>query len=109
MLVKCPICGKDGSLQQRGQSYNSVRVGHYAGYKRNPETKKITRIIEWHSTTIKALQVVNKGRIRIDENGKIQPLFTDCLPRETVNNGEKAENQHCLPVTQIMSLAPKPG
>jgi len=89
MLVKCPICGKDGSLQQRGQSYNSVRVGHYRGYKGK------TRIIEWHSTNAKAVHLVNKGRVSLDERGKLA-LFT-----------KNEENSHCLPSRRkIMSLAP---
>jgi len=89
MKVQCPICHKDGSLQQR---YNSVRVGHYKGYKGK------TRIIEWHSTNIKAVLVVNKKEVGLDEHGKLY-LFT-----------KKDEKEHCLPRSpQITSLAPWPG
>jgi len=89
MLAKCPICGKDGSLQQR---YNSVRVGHYKGWKGK------TRIIEWHPTNIQAVLVVNKKTVGLDEHGKLT-LFT-----------QNEEKQHGLPCSpQIMSLAPWPG
>jgi hypothetical protein len=39
MKIKCPVCGRAGHLQVRG---NSKRVGHYRGI----EGKK--RIVEWH-------------------------------------------------------------
>lgn len=92
MLAKCPICGKDGSLQQR---YNSVRVGHYKGWKGK------TRIIEWHSTNIQNVLMENKTKIGLDERGKLY-LFTKPLD-------EDHEKDHCLPKRQIMSLAPWPG
>jgi hypothetical protein len=92
MLVKCPICGKEGSLQQR---YRSVRIAHYKGYHGK------TRTLEWHSTTIQNVLLVNKNRIKLNEDGKLE-LFTTLFT-------ETMEKQHCLPKRKIMSLAPKPG
>jgi len=84
MKVKCPICKKDGSLQQR---YNSVRVGHYKGFEGT------TRLVEWHATTIKDVLAVNRDLgIMVNNSGKLV-----CLPTK----------DHCLPdERQIMSLAP---
>jgi hypothetical protein len=85
MKVKCPICHEYGSLQQR---YNSVRVGHYKGYKGK------TRIIEWHCTNVQAVLLVNKGKVGIDEHGKLyllEPLFT--------KNEEKQHGLPCSPQT----------
>lgn len=39
MKVECPVCGRMGFVQQRG---NSCRVGHYVGYRDG------TSVIEWH-------------------------------------------------------------
>jgi integrase len=50
MKAICPICKIEGSAQIRG---NSVRVGHYKGYHGE------TRIVEWHPTTLEALNMVN--------------------------------------------------
>jgi hypothetical protein len=56
-------------------------------------------MIEWHSTDIKTLLLVNKGRIFQDQHGKL----TYCLP-------EDHKEETCLPCDRkIMSLAPKPG
>jgi hypothetical protein len=52
MKVKCPQCNEMGSAQIRG---NSVRIGHYKGYKGE------TRIVEWHPCTLEMLNMVNKG------------------------------------------------
>jgi len=54
MKVLCPICGIMGSMQKRG---NSVRVGHYKGYREE------TRIIEWHATTLQAIEMVNNTMV----------------------------------------------
>jgi len=94
MQVKCPICGKDGSLQQR---YNSVRVGHYKGFKKTEKGHII--IVEWHSTTIQNLLLVNKSRIYLNQDGKLT-LFTD----KTVNNEEKDPKDHYLPEHQTHNL-----
>jgi len=51
LKVKCPICGIEGYLQERG---NSVRVSHYIGYQ-----GKIS-IIQWH--------VVGKELVKNQEN-----------------------------------------
>jgi RecJ-like exonuclease len=93
MKVQCPICHNEGSLQQR---YNSVRVGHYKGFKKT--LKGQTIIVEWHATTIKNVLLVNKGKVMVNNEGKLT-LFT-----------KTDENSHCLPRSpQIMSLAPWPG
>jgi RecJ-like exonuclease len=99
MQVKCPICGKDGTLQQR---YNHCRIGHYKGFKKT--ARGHTTIVEWHNATIQDILLVNKEQIYLNEDGKIT-LFTD----KKVNNGENNEKDHCLQNPQIMSLAPKPG
>ena len=39
MKVLCPVCGRMGILQVRG---NSKRVGHYVGYRGR------TSVVEWH-------------------------------------------------------------
>ena len=59
MKMICPICHVEGSAQIRG---NSVRVGHYKGYRGE------TRIVEWHATTMEALNVVNNhGKQNLDK------------------------------------------
>jgi hypothetical protein len=50
MKVECPICHRMGFVQQRG---NSVRIGHYVGYKGK------TRIVEWHKVDGNQLLVIN--------------------------------------------------
>jgi hypothetical protein len=79
MKVKCPICKKNGSMQQR---YNSVRVGHYKGFEGK------TRIVEWHCTTIKDV-LVNNGSLMVNSEGRVVNK-NDCLPSSR----------------KIMSLAP---
>jgi tRNA(Phe) wybutosine-synthesizing methylase Tyw3 len=85
MQVKCPICHNEGNLQQR---YHSVRVGHYKGFKKSTtKGHGHTTIIEWHSTNIQTVLLVNKGKLGLDEHGKLYSLFTQneekdrCLPR----------------------------
>ncbi len=51
MKIECPVCGVEGYLQQRG---NSFRVGHYRGYN----SKTGTRIVGWHKITREQLLVV---------------------------------------------------
>jgi hypothetical protein len=45
-LMVCPVCGRDGFVQQRG---NSCRIGHYVGYKNG------VSIIEWHRVASECL------------------------------------------------------
>ena len=52
MKVECPVCGRMGFLQQRG---NSARVGHYLGYRGK------TRMVEWHRVNASNLEMVNNG------------------------------------------------
>lgn len=63
MKSQCPVYGVIGSVQQRG---NSVRIGHYIGFKDG------TSIIQWHSAgkdflvkNGKELMVKNKAEISI--------------------------------------------
>ena len=53
MKVECPVCGRMGILQVRG---NSQRVGHYVGYKGK------TSVVEWH--------LVKNGKELVKNNGK---------------------------------------
>jgi len=72
-MVKCPTCGINGSAQIRG---NSVRVGHYVGYKGD------TRIVNWHCTTLEDLSKLN-----------------NCLKINMVNNnGHKMVNNEQLSI-----------
>lgn len=77
MRVKCPICGKDGFSQQR---YNSVRVGHYKGYKKT--SKGHTTVIEWHATTIEAIKLLNPN---FEGEKEILPKY----PKENSHKDER--------------------
>lgn len=59
MKVECPICGKIGSLQIRGNSY---RIAHYVGYKNN------TSIIQWH-------YLVNGKESLVKNNPNLFPFY----------------------------------
>jgi len=46
MKMVCPVCGKEGFVQQRG---NSCRIGHYVGFRNG------VSIIEWHNVVASSL------------------------------------------------------
>jgi hypothetical protein len=55
MKVKCPICNEYGATQIRNES---IRIGHYKGFKKTG-TNRHTTIIEWHPTTLEAVKLLN--------------------------------------------------
>ena len=62
MKVLCPVCGRMGILQVRG---NSQRVGHYVGYRGR------TSVIAWHLVKNDG----NDGKEFMVKNKSIETIF----------------------------------
>ncbi len=67
MKVLCPVCGRMGILQVRG---NSKRAGHYVGYRGR------TSVVEWHlvknGNDGNELMEKNKVDLRLFSQNKVE-------------------------------------
>ena len=73
MKVKCPICGIEGFLQQRGNSY---RIQHYRGYVNGK------RIYEYHNATRAYLEQILKLEVNGSKSLEVKLLKNDAISRE---------------------------
>jgi hypothetical protein len=79
MKIRCPICGVEGLLQQRG---NSFRVQHYQGFENSKRSYQYHKVNSMEVNGSKNMEVNNKESSVFSRNkwtgGDLNPRPPEC-------------------------------